>query len=100
MPMAADLLADLQLLGHRLGRALRGNCVLCACAWNARAPRSAIPAASSTLRRQALDDFGERAARALHTATARRRADLRSLSVTSCALFSSRPLQKRSNRQR
>ncbi len=79
VPMAADLLAELQLLGHRLGRALHGE--TSALRLRLERARAALgdPRRLIDLRRQGLDDFAERAARALHAATARRRADLRSL---------------------
>ena len=77
VPVAADLLAEVQLLGRRMGRALQGETR--ALRLRLERARAALgdPLRLIDLYRQALDDFAERAARALYAATARRRTDLR-----------------------
>jgi exodeoxyribonuclease VII large subunit len=64
VPVAADLLAELQLLGRRLGRALHGETR--ALRLRLERARAALgdPRRLIDLRRQGLDDFVERAARA------------------------------------
>ena len=91
VPVAADLLAELQLLGRRLGRALHAETR--ALRLRLERVRAALgdPRRLIDLRRQGLDDFVERAARALYAATARRRADLRSVEAR---LFRSHPQRR------
>jgi exodeoxyribonuclease VII large subunit len=91
VPVAADLMAELHLVCRRLARALKGE---------TRALRLTLERARAALgdprrffdvRRQELDDFVERGARALRTAAARRRAGLRAAET---ALFRLHPLRR------
>jgi len=79
LPVAVDLLAELHLVGRRLGRALRGETR--ALRLRLERGRAALgdPRRLIDVRRQQLDDCVERAARALHVASTRRRAELRML---------------------
>ncbi len=91
VPVAADLLAEVRLLGRRMGRALLGETR--SLRLHLERTRSALgdPRRLIDERRQGLDDFVERAARSLHAATARRRADLRALEAR---LFRSHPQRR------
>jgi exodeoxyribonuclease VII large subunit len=91
VPVAADLLAELQLLGRRMGRALRGETR--ALRLRLERARTAVgdPRRFIDVCRQGLDDFVERATRAFHAATARRRADLRAVEAR---LFRSHPQRR------
>lgn len=77
VPVAADLLSELQVLGRRLGRALHGE--IRHCRLRLERGRAALgdPRRFIDQRREALDDFTDRAARCLRTAIARRRQDVR-----------------------
>ena len=77
VPVAADLLAEVQLLGRRLGRALHGETRSLRLRLERARAALGDPRRLIDLRRQGLDDFAERAARALRASFARRRADLR-----------------------
>ena len=77
VPVAADLLSELQVLGRRLGRALQGE--IRDCRLRLERGRAALgdPRRLIDLRREMLDDFAERAGRALRSGLARRRQDIR-----------------------
>ena len=91
VPVAADLLAELHILGRRLGRALLGETR--ALRLRLERARAAVgdPRRFIDVRRQGLDDFGERGARALRAAFAGRRADLR---AAEARLFRSHPQRR------
>jgi exodeoxyribonuclease VII large subunit len=79
VPVAAELLAELQLLGRRLGRALHAETRSLRLRLERTRAALGDPRRLIDLRRQSLDDFVERAVRALHAAGVQRRADLRAL---------------------
>ena len=91
VPVAAELLAELHLLGRRLGRALHAETR----SLRLRLERARValgdPRRFIDLRRQDLDDFVDRAVRALHAASARQRTDLRALEAR---LFRSHPQRR------
>jgi exodeoxyribonuclease VII large subunit len=88
VPVAAELLAELHLLGRRLGRALHAETRSLRLRLERTRAALGDPRRLIDLRRQGLDDFVERAVRTLHAASAQRRADLRSLEAR---LFRSHP---------
>jgi len=79
VPVAADLLEDMHLLGRRLGRALITE--IHALRLLLERTRAALgdPLRAIDARRQMLDEWLERASRSLHTAHARRRTELRAI---------------------
>jgi exodeoxyribonuclease VII large subunit len=91
VPVAADLMAELHLVCRRMGRALRGETR--ALRLDLERARAALgdPRRFIDVRRQELDDFVERGARALRVAATRRRAELRA--VETC-LFRLHPLRR------
>jgi exodeoxyribonuclease VII large subunit len=79
VPVAADLLAEMHLLGRRMGRALLGETGGLRLRLERARTLLGDPRRFLDMRRQDLDDFMERATRSLRAASARRRADLRAM---------------------
>jgi exodeoxyribonuclease VII large subunit len=79
LPVASELMGEMNILCRRLARAVRTETH--ALRLRLERGRAALgdPHRTINARRQMLDDLMERAARSLHTADARRRADLRSI---------------------
>lgn len=79
VPVASELLAEMNLLGQRMARALRSETH--AMRLRLERGRAALgdPFRTINTRRQMLDDLMERASRSLHTGNARRRAELRAI---------------------
>jgi exodeoxyribonuclease VII large subunit len=91
VPVATELLAESHLLGRRLGRALHAETRSLRLRLERARGALGDPRRFIDLRRQDLDDFVDRAVRALHAASAQRRADLRSLEAR---LFRSHPQRR------
>jgi exodeoxyribonuclease VII large subunit len=91
VPVAADLLAELHVLGRRLGRALHGE--VHACRLRLERARAALgdPRRLLDERRQSLDDFAERAARVLRAGISRRRHEVRQ---TEARLYRAHPQRR------
>ncbi|HEX7596783.1 MAG TPA: exodeoxyribonuclease VII large subunit [Polyangia bacterium] len=79
VPVAEDLLAEMHLLGRRLGRALHAETRSLRLRLERARTLLGDPRRFLDMRRQDLDDFMERGARALRASSARRRAHLRAL---------------------
>ncbi len=79
LPVASELMAEMNLLCQRLARAVRSETH--ALRLRLERGRAALgdPYRTINTRRQMLDDLMERSTRSLHTANARRRADLRTI---------------------
>jgi exodeoxyribonuclease VII large subunit len=76
VPVAAELMAELRVLGGRLGRAVLGQVGGRRLVLERAAARLGDPRRLIDDKRQALDDLADRSHRALDTAIARRRKDL------------------------
>jgi exodeoxyribonuclease VII large subunit len=79
VPVAADLVGELQLLGRRLGRGIETEFRGCRLAVERARARLADPRRLIEQRRQAVDELAARAARALVAGVARQRTGLRAL---------------------